>query len=156
MSTEFDFSHIADDLMVDGKDPQPFSFDQLRQPVEILTLPATDDNPQYRAARLKIFNQQSKSRNKGMTAAIVDQARENDRKLMSKYCAKSWSGNPPKDKDGKDVPFSSEACYQFFKALPDWYFDEYRSWATNPISFVDLPEGDEDSLEELGNSLPTT
>ena len=85
-------------------------------------------------------------------AAMLAQSRDEDRELYSRHVIKSWEGIL--DKDGAEVDFSPENCYDFLKALPNWLFDELRVFAGEPANFIEdedpapLPE----EVAELGES----
>lgn len=137
-----DFSNYTA-LQEDGSEAREFKFQDIAGVPSILSRPATSANTKYNNARLKSLNQRTKGgRAKArISLATVESARREDAKMLSKYCVTGW-GNPPVDKSGAAVPFSAENCEAFLLAIPDWMFDEYRGWVSDPINFTGDPDDD--------------
>ena len=104
----------------------------------VLTLsPAAQANKPYLNALLKRNKHMARALKAGaVDATTLDQNRDEDRELYAKYIIKGWKN--VLDTDGKGVPFSQSAADQFLKALPDWLFDEIRTFAGDVNNFVDL------------------
>lgn len=106
------------------------------EPVPFLVLqPATEANKPYFNALLK---QSGKSlanmRTGSINAKMAQERRDQDKELYSKFIIAGW-GNLP-DSDGNDVLFNKANCREFLDQLPDWIFDDVRSYATKPENFV--------------------
>lgn len=148
----------------DGLAALPYSFEELEGAPTILTRPATSANTRYNNARLKALGQRTGSGRRKMkiTPATVAAARKEDADLLSKYCVTGWGEKPPVDSTGTPVPFSAANAEAFFLAIPDWMFDDFRNWVSEPLNFVsrssssdDEEDDDPADAEELGNSLPS-
>lgn len=133
-----DFSHLA------GLDPKgdklvPYIMDQIEGAPTIWFLPGTDANRPYLNETLKRANARVKGgrRTRRVTVDTIEASREEDRELLAKFCAKRWD---VKDADGMAVEFTVENCIEFFKALPNWLFDEVRTFVTDPGNFIEADE----------------
>lgn len=102
----------------------------------VLTLrPATEANKPYFNAVLKRSRRNIRAVQSGaINNKILSENRDEDRELFPRYVITSWKGI--KDSQGKDVEFSIESCRSFLEALPDWVFDEIRSFAGNSANFA--------------------
>lgn len=154
-----DFSNYSA-LREDGTVAKAYPFDALKGAPGVMSRPATTANQRYNSARLKALGKRTAGGRKKLrvTSQTIEAARREDAEMLAKYCAVSWT-NPPLDASGQPVPFSAEACQEFFLAIPDWMFDEYRNWVADPLNFVDEGEDDEGEAlapEELGNSSLST
>lgn len=148
----------------DGAIAKPYTFEELQGSPTIHTRPATSANSRYNNARLKALGKRTGGGRKKMrvNASTVEAARREDADLLARFCVTGWDP-PPVDASKEAVPFSAENCKEFFLAIPDWMFDDFRNWVAEPLNFVnasteaDDGEDDEDELdpEELGNSLPS-
>lgn len=148
----------------DGLASRPYSFEELEGAPTILTRPATSANTRYNNARLKSLGKRTGSGRRKMrvSPATVEAARKEDADLLSKFCVTGWGESAPVDSSGAAVPFSAENAREFFLAIPDWMFDDFRNWVSEPTNFVgdasaDAGDEEEDPMtdEELGNSLPS-
>lgn len=150
-----DFSNYSG-LREDGMATKPFTFEELQGSPTILSRPATSANSRYNNARLKALGKRTGGGRKKMrvSAATVEAARREDADMLSKYCVTGWDPAPV-DAKGEPVPFSAENAKEFFLAIPDWMFDEYRNWVADPLNFVESGEPDEEEADDevaLGNS----
>lgn len=150
-----DFSNYAQ-LREDGTATKPFTFEELQGAPIIHSRPATSANSRYNNARLKALGKRTAGGKKKLrvSASTVEAARREDADMLAKFCAVSWDPAPV-DASGEAVPFSADNCREFFLAIPDWMFDEYRNWVSDPLNFVESgDEGEEepDDEEEVGNS----
>lgn len=71
----------------------------------------------------------------GMNAALLEENREADRELYAKYVLKGWEN--VLDCEGKPVPFNHESAQQFLEALPNWLFDDLRTFCSDPNNFLE-------------------
>lgn len=60
--------------------------------------------------------------------------RNEDRELFAKHILVGWENVC--DTSGTEVPFSCENARDFLNALPDWIFDEVRTFAANATNFM--------------------
>ena len=129
-----------------GQRPRPFEFTGLPDErlggrcVTVLSLPATEANRAFFSESLRRSAARSRGRraNAPLTTEQVARNREEDREVMAKRCATGWKN--VLDDDGAEGPFSADACLELFQKIPDFMFDEYRQWATEPANFTE--EGD--------------
>lgn len=140
-----DFSHLrALDQRADVD--VPYKMEQIAGTPTIWFKPGTDANPSFMNETLRRANLRSRSnrRSKRLTKEVLSASREEDKEVLSKCCATRWD---VKDAKGKPVDFSEENCLEFFQALPDWLFDDVRTFVTDPGNFLDDAAG-EDGLGE--------
>lgn len=140
-----DFTHLKV-LEQKGDAEVPYKLEQIDGAPTIWFLPGTDANKPFANESLRRANARARTnrRSKRVTADTISAARDEDRELIAKFCARRWD---VKDAKKKDVEFSPENCLEFFRALPDWLFDDIRGFVTDPGNFVD-GAGD-DSLGEV-------
>lgn len=157
------FNPAYGELHEDGAKALTYTFEELAGRPNLLSKPATDANTRFKAARLKRIGKRTAGGRKRirMDVNTLDSAREEDMELMAKFCVSGWGDRPPEDTDGNPVPFSAQNCLDFFKAIPTWMFDDYRTWAQEPLNFVgDEISGDddteEDAVEDVGEPIPGT
>lgn len=154
-----DFSNYSA-LQEDGSEAREFTFHDIEGQPSILSRPATSANKKYNNARLKSLNKRTKGgRAKArISLATVESARREDADMLSKFCVTGW-GTPPVDSSGEPVPFSAANCHDFLLAIPDWMFDEYRGWVSDPINFTsdeDESDDDGDEPDTVGESQPSS
>ena len=128
------FSHLKK-LDVDVKTTAEMTLHAVDGAPVLILAPALESNKGYFNASLKSSRKHLRSvRNGNMTAALVEDTRDEDRRLYPIYVIKGWRN--VQDMNRKDVPFSPEACAGFLDALPNWLFDEVREFAGMPANFV--------------------
>lgn len=94
---------------------------------------ATVANKPYFAGLLK--NAASRSRS---ASDESDQLRENDYSLYSRHVVTGWSNVV--DEDGEPVPFTKANCEEFLRVLPEFLFDELRTFCGNASNFTEVVE----------------
>lgn len=107
---------------------------------------AGQTNKPYTNAVMKINARTGTARRIAQGRADVSILEDNlniDRELFPSYVVKGWSGIF--DTDGKEVPYSTEACKEFLVELPDWIMQELSTFAARPINFLpdDMPTNEE-------------
>lgn len=96
----------------------------------------------------------AKSARKGgkikVSARVFEQTRDLDKKLYPESVVFGFvEGEEPIDTGGGRVPYTTENCRDFLAALPDYMFDELRTYCSDLDNFgSDYIE----DPEELGNS----
>lgn len=95
----------------------------------------SSNKPYFNAFTKKNLRNRQLLRMSSITADQIEQSRNQDRDLYSKFIIKGW-GNVV-EKNGQAVEFSEDNCKQFLDALPYWLFDELRDFASRPDSFED-------------------
>lgn len=97
---------------------------------------ATDANKPYWNGVLR-RNSAAVRRLRGgnLNAAVLEETRDNDRELFAKHVVTGWE--KVVDTDGQPVVFSQEDCLEFLRALPNWVFDDVRSYAADAQNFVE-------------------
>lgn len=152
--SEFDFSHLNElavvgktseySIEVPGLDPSPVLIGRI----------AGEDNAPFSNTRLKahipIGKKYKKAKGGIAGQKEMKEVRDLDCELYAKYVITGWRNI--KDSSGEDVPFSKEACLQFFSSLPEWIFDGVRGHFMLPENFLPEPVLDDDDADELGNS----
>lgn len=130
-----DFSHLKA-LEQKGDAEVPYKLEQIAGAPSIWFLPGTDANKAFTNESLRRANARARMnrRSKRVTADSIAAAREEDRELIAKFCARRWD---VKDAKGKDVEFTPDNCLEFFRALPDWLFDDIRAFVMDPGNFVE-------------------
>ena len=99
--------------------------------IPVLTVkPATDLNSQLTSALLK---KQKTSRKRKIDVRLLEESRQEDRELYSKYVIVDWK-NVIKI-DGKEAPFTQQNCLKFLEAISDWIFDELRAFCGKGENF---------------------
>lgn len=106
--------------------------------------PATEANREYFRELLRLNKVNIRRANRVIDDSIMRDNLAKDRILYAQYIVVGWVG--VKDGDGNLVTFSKENVAAFLQALPDWVFNQIRSFASEPENFV---EGDEEAM--LGN-----
>jgi len=102
---------------------------------KLTVAPATDANKPYFNEVLRLANKASKSMKRGrVSASMISENRNDDRSLFPKYILKGWTD--VQGSDGVDVQFSVAEAKEFIEALPDWLFDDLRSFCGDPANFV--------------------
>lgn len=140
MSTP-DFSHLkALEQNVDAE--VPYKLEQIAGAPTIWFLPGTDANKAFMNESLRRANARARSnrRSRRVTPDVVAASRDEDREVIAKCCARRWD---VKDAKGKAVEFSADNCLEFFRALPDWLFDDIRGFVTDPGNFIDASGDDQ-------------
>ncbi len=156
-----DFSHLKK-LDVTGESIAEYVFDEIEGEPGIMFAPATDANKPFINERMRMSVEEAekaaqeprgKTKRRGLDASDLEDAREKDRHLIARFCARGWGDNPPRDANGVVPEFSADNCYEFFQQLPNWIFDPLRTWVVNPRNFIKR-EGtkvDQDQVDKLGN-----
>lgn len=136
-----DFSHLKL-LEQKGDELVPYKMEQIAGSPTIWFLPGTDANKPFANESLRRANARARTnrRSRRVTQETISTARDEDRELLAKYCARRWD---VKDAAGANVEFSVENCLEFFQALPDWLFDDIRGFVTDPGNFIAGEAGDE-------------
>jgi len=98
-------------------------------------MPATQANKAFFNAQILTFKQDG-SRKKVVNSGVLDETRDSDRRIYAKHVVKGWDG--VEDENGIAL-FTPEACLDFLNQLPDWLFDELRTFATEPSNFLATP-----------------
>lgn len=128
-----DYKSLAKNVQVDPKKEVPFVFDMLEGSPTIWSLPATEENKPFMNESLRRVAARKTRRTKIATADTVSQSRSEDKELLAHFCARRWN---VKDGSGKEVEFSAEEAIEFFNAIPDFLFDEYRAYLTDITNWI--------------------
>lgn len=141
-----DFSHLQK-LDVTNKTARYTIYQVSGEPVLILK-PANEANKPYFNAVLKRSRRNVRAIQSGhVNQGMIAETRDKDRELFPKFVVVGWEN--VLDANGEKVPFSREVCEEFFRALPDWLFDEIRNFAGTSSNFAE----DAVNVEDIaGNS----
>lgn len=144
-----DFSHLAA-LEQKGDTEFPYKLEQIAGAPTIWFHPATDANKAFMNETLRRANARAGRNRRGqrLTQDTLRESRTEDKEVFSTTCAKRWNVT---DAKGEPVDFTPENCLEFFNALPDWLFDDIRTWLTNAANFVAANLSGDDAL---GEGLP--
>ena len=146
MSERFGHLHKHD---VQVSKVQNYQLYQIAGEPTLKLAPATAANkPYYNALLKRMRRTQRLLRFGSLTAAVIEETRDDDRKLYAEHVVKGWDNVV--DSEEEAAPFSREACSDFLAALPDWIFDEVRTFAADAANFTD---DEVDDIEGIaGNS----
>lgn len=156
-----DFSNLKA-LDVTNDSTAEYFFPDIPGNPSIVLAPATDANKPFQNERLRMSLERAEkaaAEPRGKTsgpqtpegmANDIEEEREQDRRLISGFCARAW-GTAPLDVNGEAPEFSPENCYQFLKSMPDWMFDPLRNFTANVRNFVKRPALSPGQGEALGN-----
>lgn len=136
------FAHLQKQNLT--SDPVPYTLVELEGTPTLMVKPATEANRPYYTGLLKSIGRRPK-----LSVSAMQRTRNTDRTLYPKYVVVGW--RDVTDSKGSEVPFSVEECQDFLQHLPDYIFDDLRSFCSDPQSFVEEDEGT--SLEDLDDSL---
>jgi hypothetical protein len=101
----------------------------------LVVKPATEANKPYFNAVLRRTKRNVRAvQASAISAAIIAENRDEDRELFPQHVIVGWGRVT--DSSGQGVEFSEAACREFIEALPDWIFDEVRSFAGNSFNFT--------------------
>ena len=102
----------------------------------------------YNAVLRKAKKNLRRIRSGTVSAEQLREQRDDDRVLFAKHVVKGW--NNLVDSKHKPVPFSEKNALSFLKQLPDWIFDEVRSWCGDANNFLAEDDMTEEEVEETG------
>lgn len=112
--------------------------------------PATEANKPYLNSVLKKGKRLMRRMRGGkMNVEALKESREQDYQLYPKFVLKGFVKPPIRDDGSKAVDEDIEA---FMRAIPIDMFDDMRSFYSDPDTFRDEDDLDEDEVEELGKS----
>ena len=145
-------------LVVDANSRFTMSIPEISAKTALILAPALESNlPYFRT--LKKQAKTNAKRNRTLHAAGnygLDVMRKDDAAIYPGFVIVGWEHMPGENAEGEmcDVPFSIEDCNEFLVELPDWLFDKVRQIASDPKTFVSMPEeviSGEDKEEYLKN-----
>jgi len=146
MSTP-DFSQL-ENLKVRPTATAEYTFFQIEDEPVLKVRPASEVNKPYLNAVLRLGRSTlRKMRGGKISTAVLEENREQDRKLFAKYVVLEWKN--VKDAKGEEVSFSKEACEAFLRALPNDIFDDLRVFCGDIDNFRKENELAEDDISEL-------
>lgn len=144
MNERPDFSNL-ESMKVKPSSTAIYVFHDIEGEPTLLVKPAHEVNTPYINAVLKKSNKRMMrmlQRGK-MNKSMLDDNREKDYSLFSKYIIEDWTVSP-KDVAGQSVGFSKENCEDFLRAIPVDMFNDLRDFCADIDNFRD----DEDSHDE--------
>jgi len=155
-TTMVDFSNY-ESIREDGTTPRPFVFNDVKGAPGLLALPATSANKKYHNASMNALGKRTNQGRKKQRINVqnIDWALREDAKMLAHYCVTGWS-NAPIDNDGNAVPFTAENCLAFFLVMPDWMFNEFRNWVSEPTNFMNEDMDGDAEADEPGESQTST
>lgn len=131
-----DFSHLSKLEVKDRTAKYPIY--QIEGEPVLIMRPANESNKPYFNSVLRKSRRNIRSLQVGaINQKMIDENREQDRILFPKHVIVGWENMP--DSKGENVPFSSENCEAFLRALPNWIFDEIRNFASTSANFFGDP-----------------
>lgn len=130
-----DFSHLQK-LDVGVAQTVDYTFYQIDGEPILVVAPATDANKPYFNAVLRRSRKNVRALSAGsVSPGMIASNREEDRSLFVLHIIKGW--RDVRDADGKEAEFTQDNVRNFLQALPDWIFDDLRTFAANPANFLD-------------------
>jgi hypothetical protein len=133
------FGHLAQlDVKRDETREYPFTAIEVNGVSPVLhVVHAGESNKTYFNELLKRGNRNQRQIVSGkITTALIEDNRDENRKLYAKYVVKGWDETTVLDAAGKPVKFTAETCGEFLDALPDWLFDQLTSFCSDALNFV--------------------
>lgn len=118
------------------------------EPVLTLTVANEVNKPYFNELLRMSRKNRGRSTANVINSATVKENRDNDRELYPRYIIRSWKN--VKDTMGNQVEATPENFKEFVDALPDWLFDELRTFAMDIQNF--LPTAVD--AEEVAGNLP--
>lgn len=137
-----------------------FVFRHLEGTPSLTCRPATRHNKAYTDAAKKNQAWLSRLARAGASKQADIQAREIIARMFADTIVTGWPV-PPTDTDGKEVEFSTDNCYDFLMAIPDYMFDDATGnvdsivrFCSNPLNFsgIDHELVDEEDVEQLAKN----
>ena len=130
-----DFSHLAK-LDVGVAEATDYTFYQIEGEPTLTVAPATESNRPYFNATLRRSRKNVRAITaNSISAGMIASNREEDKAMFVAFIIKGW--RDVEDSDGKEVPFTQDNVRDFLNALPNWIFDDLRTFVTNPANFLD-------------------
>jgi len=130
---------------------------ELGPKARILLAPATEANPAYYNAMLKLSGKRVRAmvKSDSITAEDAAQNRDDDRQLYPRFVIRGWE-NFQGDGEGLDehghVPFSREHARKLCDALPSHLMDRLRNHASTPERFYAEDDVAPPDAEELAGN----
>jgi hypothetical protein len=129
---------------VEATDTVDYTFYQIEGEPTLKVAPATEANKPYFNAILRRGRKNVRALNAGaITTGMIASNREEDRALYGTHIVKGWTS--VKDAEEKDAPFTPDNVRGFLAALPNWIFDDLRTFCGNAANF--LEEGITEAVE---------
>jgi hypothetical protein len=142
-----DFSHL-NKLRVSSERLVDYPLYQLEGEPVLHLSPASESNKGYFNALLRKAGKSARAvKNNKLNVHIVKENRDEDRVLFAKHVVKGWSGVT--DSSGKHVEFAEGEALGFLSSLPDWIFDEIRTFASDIQNFIEAPLDVEEKAKNL-------
>jgi hypothetical protein len=116
----------------------------------LIVAPATDVNKPYFNALLKRSGKAARQVKAGkMTADLIDTNRDEDKELYPKHVVKGWRDMVDVETGG-DLVFTPADCVSFLDALPNWIFDDCRTFCVEITNYTEPMD-----IEVLAKNLPS-
>tara|TARA_R110000803_G_scaffold20201_5_gene52228 strand:- start:8945 stop:9391 length:447 start_codon:yes stop_codon:yes gene_type:complete len=145
------FSKIGERLKLEGKTIW-LELPDICPGAALLLKPASQANrPYYNALYRNLTKKQGQAiKGPQATLLMIDENRNDDRKLFPKYIIADWRGI--ENDAGKKVKFSQELAQDLVLQLEDWLFDEIRTFASAPRNFLADPDEEVGDVKELAKN----
>lgn len=130
-----DFSHLQR-LDVGVAETVDYQLYQIDGEPTLVIAPATEANKPYFNAILRRSRKNMRALNAGsISTGMIDSNRHEDRSLYAAHIIKRW--RDVRDVEGIEAAFTPDNVRAFLDALPNWIFDDLRTFAGNPANFLD-------------------
>ncbi len=130
-----DFSHLHR-LDVGVAETVDYQLYQIDGEPTLEIAPATEANKPYFNAVLRRQRKNVRALSAGsISPGMIASNRDEDRSLYVAHIIKGW--RDVMDVEGKEAPFTPDNVQGFLGALPNWIFDDLRTFAGNPANFLD-------------------
>lgn len=122
-------------------------FDIDMEEASLVVSPSTRSNKPYNAELVKLMVPQQRRVSGGkINAAFLEKYRKDLIPLYAKFVVKNWANIV--DREGNQVPFTSENFQSFLEAMPAQAFDNLVDFCENETNFREV------DTEELAKNSP--
>lgn len=146
------FGHL-ESMNIDARKAVEFTFFNIEGGPTLFVRPTSQANKAYLNAVLRTGRRTlRRMRGNKLSVEVLDENRDQDRKLFPKYVITGWKDETVQDSEGNPVPFSKENCELFLRALPNDIFDELRTFCGEPDNFREDDDLGASDVEELAGN----
>ena len=107
-----------------------------RSPTLILKSAGSMNKPYFNALLKRSAKSAQMLKSGALNAALIDENREEDRDLFPKFVLFDWEDMLNLE-TGSEIKYTEEEGAEFLAAIPDWMFDEIRTFAANAANFTE-------------------
>lgn len=117
----------------------------------LIVAPAAENNRGYFNAILKRSKKSIRRLRSGnISESMIRESRDEDRELYAQHILQGWEGVV--DSVGAPAEFNADNALAFLRSMPNWMFDELRSFCGSAESFLEAQEMSAEDVEEQGKN----